>query len=232
MRPNIEELELNMDVTQAVNSRVSCRAFRPDGVPEAVLSEVLEAAARAPSNGNLQPWRLFVVAGERLELLTRDAVERIMTAGWEEPEYYVYPSPLKEPYRTLRFEVGEALYKTIGVTRDDKAGRQAQFAKNAELFGAPLGLFFYIDRSMSPGQWMDLGMFIQTLMLLFEERGIATCAQGYWTGLHKTLAKHISPPDELMLACGMAVGYADSTAPINALRSDRMAVDEFTTFVS
>lgn len=221
-----------MQVTQAVQSRVTCRAFKPQSVSAELVREVLQLAARAPSNGNLQPWRVFVVSGDKLEGLKRDAVERITSQGWEEPEYFVYPSPLKEPYRTLRFEVGEALYETIGIERSDKAGRLAQFAKNAELFGAPVGLFFYIDRSMSQGQWMDLGMFIQTLMLLFEERGIATCAQGYWTGLHQTLAKHIQPPEELMLACGMAVGYADSTAPINELRSERMDVDEFTTFVS
>ena len=219
-----------MQVTQAVQSRVTCRAFKPETVPAELVREVLQLAARAPSNGNLQPWRVFVVSGERLEKLKQDAVERITTQGWEEPEYFVYPSPLKEPYRTLRFEVGEALYKTIGVERSDKAGRLGQFAKNAELFGAPLGLFFYIDRSMSQGQWMDLGLFIQTLMLLFEERGIATCAQGYWTGLHQTLARQIQPPEELMLACGMAVGYADTDAAINSLRSERQSLDEFVFF--
>lgn len=221
-----------MNVSEAVSSRMTCRAFKAQPVLDALVREVLTLASRAPSNGNLQPWRLYVVSGERLEHLKRDALERIVSQGWEEPEYYVYPSPLKEPYRQLRFEVGEALYRTIGVERDDKAGRQAQFAKNAQLFGAPLGLFFYIDRTMSQGQWMDLGMFIQTLMLLFEERGVATCAQGYWTGLHRTLATHLSPPSELMLACGMAVGYADANAPINSLRAERMSVSDFTTFVA
>jgi len=108
-----------MQVTQAVESRVTCRAFKPQTVPAELVREVLQLAARAPSNGNLQPWRVFVVSGEKLESLKRDAVERITTQGWEEPEYFVYPSPLKEPYRTLRFEVGEALYKTIGVERSD-----------------------------------------------------------------------------------------------------------------
>ena len=221
-----------MELTDVIQKRTTCRAFRSQPVSAELVRELLELAARAPSNGNLQPWRVYVVTGDALEALKQDAVERITQHGWEEPEYFVYPSPLKDPYRRLRFEVGEALYNTIGVARDDKAGRLAQFAKNAELFGAPLGIFFYIDRSLSQGQWMDLGMFIQTLMLLFEDRGIATCAQGYWTGLHQTLANHINPPEELMLACGMAVGYADPTAPINGLRSDREPVEAFTTFLS
>jgi len=220
-----------MDLSEAIKSRRSCRAFTSKPVSEGLINEVLQLASRAPSNGNLQPWRLYVVSGEPLERLKKDAVERIDTAGWETPEYLVYPSPLKEPYRRLRFEVGEALYRTIGVEREDKAGRHAQFAKNAQLFGAPLGIFFYIDRSLNEGQWMDLGMFIHALMLLLEERGVATCAQGYWTGLHKTLAKHLSPPDELMLACGMAVGYADLDAPINALSAEREPVENFATFI-
>ena len=219
-----------MELTEAINSRRTCRAFTSEPVSPSLLREVLELAARAPSNGNLQPWKVYAVTGERLRALKADAVKRIDTQGWETPEYLVYPSPLKEPYRTRRFKVGEALYKTIGVARDDKAGRHAQFAKNAQLFGAPLGLFFYIDRSLNEGQWMDLGMFIQTLMLLFEERGIATCAQGYWTGLHQTLARHLEPPEELMLACGMAVGYADPDAEINNLRSDRQSLEEFVNF--
>ncbi len=220
-----------MELTEAIKNRRTCRAFTSEPVSQQLLEEVLELAARAPSNGNLQPWKVYAVIGERLSALKADAVKRIDTQGWETPEYLVYPSPLKEPYRTRRFAVGEALYKTIGVARDDKAGRHAQFAKNAALFGAPLGLFFYIDRSMNQGQWMDLGMFIQTLMLLLEERGVATCAQGYWTGLHLTLAKHIEPPEELMLACGMAVGYADTGSDINSLRSEREVLSEFVTFI-
>jgi nitroreductase len=207
-----------MNVSQAVAQRISVRAFRPDPVPGALVREVLEAAARAPSGGNLQPWRVHALTGAPLEALKARVRENPFG---EPPEYDVYPANLWEPLRTRRFQCGEDLYATIGIPREDKPARLAQLAKNGELFGAPVGLFFSLDRKVGPPQWSDVGMLMQTIMLLAVERGLATCAQEYWARYPQTLAEVLSLPADHMIFSGMALGYADETAPINTLRTRR-----------
>jgi len=207
-----------MNVSEAVARRISVRAFKSDPVPGAVVREILEAAARAPSGGNLQPWRVHALTGAPLQAL-KDKVAA--NPFGEAPEYDVYPPNLWEPFRTRRFECGEDLYATIGIPREDKAARLRQLARNGELFGAPVGLFFSLDRKVGPPQWSDVGMFMQTVMLLATERGLATCAQEYWARYPQTLAESLGLPDDHMIFSGMALGYADETAPINTLRTRR-----------
>lgn len=207
-----------MNVSQAVAQRISVRAFRPDPIPGVLVREILEIAARAPSGGNLQPWRVHALTGAPLEALK--ARVRDNPFG-ETPEYDVYPASLWEPLRTRRFQCGEDLYATIGIPREDKAARLAQLAKNGELFGAPVGLFFSLDRKVGPPQWSDVGMLMQTIMLLAVERGLATCAQEYWARYPQTLADILKLPEDHMIFSGMALGYADETAPINTLRTRR-----------
>ena len=207
-----------MNVSEAVARRISVRAFKSDPVPGAVVREILEAAARAPSGGNLQPWRVHALTGAPLQAL-KDKVAA--NPFGEAPEYDVYPPNLWEPFRTRRFECGEDLYATIGIPREDKAARLRQLARNGELFGAPVGLFFSLDRKVGPPQWSDVGMFMQTVMLLATERGLATCAQEYWARYPQTLAESLGLPDDHMIFSGMALGHADETAPINTLRTRR-----------
>ncbi|MDO8408969.1 MAG: nitroreductase [Phenylobacterium sp.] len=207
-----------MNVSQAVAQRISVRAFRPDPVPGALVREILEAAARAPSGGNLQPWRVHALTGAPLEALKEKV--RANPFG-ETPEYDVYPPNLWEPLRTRRFQCGEDLYATIGIPREDKAARLAQLAKNGELFGAPVGLFFSLDRKVGPPQWSDVGMLMQTLMLLAVERGLDTCAQEYWARYPQTLAEVLNLPEDHMIFSGMALGYRDPEAAINTLRTRR-----------
>lgn len=207
-----------MNVTDAVSARVSIRAFKPDPVPGALVREILEAASRAPSGGNLQPWRVYALTGAPLEALKAEVAANPFG---ETPEYDVYPPNLWDPLRTRRFECGEDLYATIGIPREDKPARLRQLARNGELFGAPVGLFFCLDRKVGPPQWSDVGMYMQTVMLLAVERGLATCAQEYWARYPQTVAKAVSLPEDHMLFSGMALGYADETAPINTLRTRR-----------
>jgi nitroreductase len=207
-----------MDVTEAVARRVSIRAFKPDAPPAAVVREILELAARAPSGGNLQPWRVWALAGDALA----DLKARVAANPFgETPEYDVYPPNLWDPFRTRRFQNGEDLYASIGIPREDKPARLRQLAKNGELFGAPVGLFFCLDRKLGPPQWADLGMYMQTVMLLAVERGLDTCAQEYWARYPRTLAEVLELPEDHMVFSGMALGWRDETAPINTLRSAR-----------
>lgn len=152
-----------MKVREAVDRRMSVRAFRPDAPSATLVRELLETAARTPSGGNLQPWRVYALTGQPLNDLKEAAASN---PNGETPEYDIYLPKLWEPYRTRRFQNSEALYATIGILRDDKSGRLRQLARNGELFGAPVGLFFCLDRKLGPPQWADVGMYMQTLMLL------------------------------------------------------------------
>lgn len=207
----------SMTVSEAVASRVSVRAFRPDPVPGDLVREILEAAAGAPSGGNLQPWRVYALGGEVLT----DFKALIARTPLEEPEYDVYPPNLWDPFRTRRYQCGEDLYASLGIGREDRPGRLTQLAKNAAFFGAPVGLFFCLDRKLGPPQWSDLGMYMQTVMLLAVERGLATCAQEFWARYPKTVAKFIDLPEDHQLFSGMALGYADMSQPINGWRTRR-----------
>lgn len=207
-----------MNVSEAVDRRVSVRAYLDKPVSGETVRELLLAAQRAPSGGNLQPWRVHALTGAPLEGLKAKVAANL--AG-ETPEYDVYPADLWDPFRTRRFQCGEDLYATIGIPREDKPARLQQLFKNTQLFGAPVGLFFSLDRKLGPPQWSDVGMYMQTLMLLATERGLATCAQEFWARYPKTVAEHLGLPDDRMLFSGMALGWPDDSAPINSLRTRR-----------
>jgi nitroreductase len=216
-----------MNVTEAVLRRKSVRQFVPDPVTDETIRALLAKAARAPSGGNVQPWRIYVLNGDTMTRFRRFIADHPPAL----PEYDVYPANLWEPYRTNRYAVGEAMYATVGISRDDRAGRLAQFAKNLDFFGAPAALFCFIERRMGPPQWADLGMFLQTFMLLAQEAGVDTCPQEYWAVQHAAVSEFCSAPPEEMLFCGMAIGHADPAAPINALESERMPLEAWAKFV-
>ncbi len=220
-----------MNVSEALNTRLTVRAFLDKPVEARLIREILETAKRAPSGGNLQPWHVWVVAGDELARF-KTLIREKMSANprGEGTEYHIYPPELKEPYKSRRFKVGEDMYATIGVSRDDKMGRLMQFARNFEFFGAPCALFFAIDRQMQQGQWADLGMFMQSIMLLAREHGLHTAPQEAWAIWYKTVGEFLSIPPDLMLFCGMGIGYGDPQAPINTLRSERAPLDAFVTF--
>ena len=216
-----------MNVTEALATRMSCRAFLPTPVPEATLRTILDAARQAPSGGNLHPWRVYALTGAPLAELVATVRARMPThPRGEEPEYDIYPRELWEPYRSRRFKCGEDLYATLGVTREDKLARLLQFARNYEFFGAPVGLFFCLDRRLGPPQWSDVGMYMQSVMLLAREHGLDTCAQEAWSVWHRTVGAYLGLPPELMLFSGMALGFRDESAPINRLRTERAPLED------
>jgi nitroreductase len=223
-----------MNVYEALASRRSVRDFLPTPVPGELIRRVLTAAARAPSGGNVQPWHIDVVAGERLDELKAIAQRRLqeMAAGdtTERPEYDIYPKELVAPYRDYRYRIGEAMYATLGIPREDKAKRLQWFARNYQFFGAPMALFCSIDRRMGPPQWSDLGMFLQSVMLLLREEGLDSCPQECWSILPQTIARFVGIPSERMLFTGMSIGHANPQHPVNQLVSERAPLSQFATF--
>lgn len=218
-----------MKVTDAIKSRKSVRQFTDQPVSEDVVREILDISRWAPSGGNLQPWKVHVLTGDPLNAFVSDVDDKLMSGKMEDPEYEVYPPKLTEPYRTRRRVIGQNLYDLIGVAREDKMGKLQQLAKNYQFFGAPVGLFFVIDRQMEIGQYVDLGIFLQSIMLKAREKGLHTCAQEAWSSWPQTISQHLSLPENEMIFCGMALGYEDETAIINKLQSEREEVTEFAT---
>ena len=217
-----------MNVTDAVLSRSSIRSFLNKPVSDELLKALLEKSSRAASGGNLQPWKIFVINNSSM----KDFLD--FQEGWTEPEvpaYDIYPPKLKEPYRTSRFELGEQMYELLGIGREDKDARITQVMKNFKFFGAPCAFFCFVDRQMGPPQWSDLGMFLQTFMLLAKEAGLDTCAQEAWSMKHDSVSKFVKADDTDMLFCGMAIGYRDDTASVNSLESERRPLKEWAKFI-
>jgi nitroreductase len=220
-----------VNVSEAVASRISCRAFLDTPVPGATVRAILDAARRTPSGGNLQPWLVYALAGQPLAQL-KDRVRARVAAdprGDGTHEYDIYPPGLGEPYRTRRFKAGEDLYATVGIPRENKFARLLQLGRNYDFFGAPVGLFFYLDRSLGPPQWSDVGMYMQTVMLLAREHGLHTCPQEIWSLVPKTVAECLQTPPHLILFSGMALGHMDGAHPINTLRTERAPLEDFAT---
>ncbi|MEO0982460.1 MAG: nitroreductase [Pseudomonadota bacterium] len=219
-----------MDVSQAVKQRISTRAFLETPLPEAEVRQWLADAQRAPSGGNVQPWRVIVVSGEAKDAVIKLGADVLSQSPMGEPtDRPIYPKDLWEPHEARRRRVGHMLYEALGIPREDKAGRLAWFSNNFRFFGAPVAVFFVIDERMGHGQWAHTGMFMQTLALLAEERGWATCMQECWGILRPSLKQHFDLAETEMVYCGMAVGVPDKAAPVNTLYSERAEVDEFAT---
>jgi nitroreductase len=207
------------------------RGFTDRPVPTEVLQRVLSAAAWSPSGSNLQPWHIYVVTGAPLAELKKLAVERVGAGDpWDEREYEMYPSALKSPYGERRSAFGKERYSALGIVREDWEARQRAAIANWDCFGAPAALFCYIDRDSGLPQWADVGMYLQTVMLLLRAEGLHSCPQMAWSQVRKTVARVLSPPDELMLFCGMSIGYEDVT--VGYTRTGRAPLHETVTFNS
>jgi len=217
-----------MKVSDAVDQRSSIRAFLDRSVENSLIENLLQKSSRSASGGNLQPWKVYVINNS----VMNDFLE--FQTNWTEPEvpaYDIYPPKLKEPYRTSRYELGEQMYELLGIARDNKDARLAQVMQNFRFFGAPCAFFCFVDRQMGPPQWSDLGMFLQTFMLLAKEAGLDTCAQEAWSVKHDSVSKFVKAEDSDILFCGMAIGYRDESAIVNSLRSERRPLKEWAKFL-
>lgn len=217
-----------MNVSDAVLTRSSIRSFLSNPVPNRLIKKLLEKSSRAASGGNLQPWKVFVINNSSMNNFLE------FQENWTEPEtpaYDIYPAKLKEPYRTSRFELGEKMYELLGIGREDKDARVAQVMENFKFFGAPCAFFCFVDRQMGPPQWSDLGMFLQTFMLLAKEAGLDTCAQEAWSIKNDSVSKFVKAEDSDILFCGMAIGYRDDKAIVNSLKSERRPLKDWAKFI-
>ena len=222
-------------VDEAITSRRSIRAFLPTPLPREVVEQILAIAARAPSGTNTQAWRVYVLTGAAKQRLSE-----AITAVYDDPvqlqehteEYAYYPRKWIDPYLARRRKIGWDLYGLLGIGRTDKDRMHAQHGRNYVFFDAPVGLIFTIDRVLETGSWLDYGMFLQSIMVAARARGLDTCPQAAFTQFHRVIAQELQLPDNEMVVCGMALGYADHDKVENRLTTEREPVQGFARFIA
>ena len=221
-------------VDDAITSRRSIRAFLAKPVPREDIEELLSVAARSPSGSNTQPWKVYVLTGSTRQRLSDAIMSTYLDPaklGEHKEEYNYYPLKWVAPYIDRRRKVGWDLYALLGLTRENKAGMQAQHGRNYQFFDAPVGLIFTIDRVMEQGSWLDYGMFLQSLMVAARARGLDTCPQAAFTQFHKVISQVLELPENEQVVCGMALGYADQEKIENTLITEREPLSGFAKFM-
>jgi nitroreductase len=224
-------------VDAAIVSRRSVRAFLPTPVLRQTIEDILAVASRAPSGVNTQPWKVTVLTGQAKASLSarilaaHDANAAAGSTGADVGEYDYYPTEWVSPYIDRRRKIGWDLYGLLGIAKGDRARMHAQHGRNYAFFDAPVGMIFTIDRILRQGSWIDYGMFLQNVMTAARGRGLDTCPQAAFIGFHQIIAEHLALPAGEMVVCGMALGYADESAPENRLATEREPVASFARFV-
>ena len=216
---------------EAIASRRSVRGFLPTPVPRETIEDILALASRAPSGTNIQPWHVYVCSGEARQKISHDILAAFEAGTDHEDEYQYYPRQWREPYLSRRRKIGLDLYGLLGIAKGDQAGMRKQLASNYQFFGAPVGLFFTLDRDMEFGAWMDLGMYMQNVMTAARIHGLHTCAQQAFHPYHRIISPILGIPDDQLLISGMSLGYEDPDHPANKLQTVREPVSTFARFI-
>lgn len=216
-----------MDICQLILERKSCRAYLDKPVDEEVVRSILETAKWAPSGVNHQPAKIAVLGRETKELLSSELVKTFSSGAQPNPDYEYCPKTWPEPYKSRRKACGLALYSSLKIPPEDIAGRNKHWANNYRFFNAPSGLIVYIDKNMPKGSWIDVGMFIQNILLVAEKFGLATCPQAAFAE-YPDVVRGVLGLQNVDIVCGIALGYEDAAHPLNSYRTEREAVDSFT----
>lgn len=219
-----------MGIISVIKARQSRRAFLTREVEADKIHTILDAARWAPSGANMQPWRVAVVSGESKKQISEAILAARQTGKTEVPDYQYYPEQWFEPYKSRRRDTGLALYGALNITREDTEARTEAWNDNYRFFGAPVGLLVFLDRRLGQGSWVDIGMFLQNILLAAESEGLATCTQAALAEYPQTIRRLLGINDEMALVCGISLGYPDLQAPVNAYRPPRVAVDAFTSW--
>jgi nitroreductase len=217
-----------MDVLETIRRRASTRAYLDKPVDRATVEAILETARWAPSGTNAQPWQVVVVTGETRRKISAALLAERQAGRPENPDYSYYPKQWVEPYKSRRIACGLALYQAMKIGREDKGARLKAWNNNYSFFGAPVGLLFFLDRVLEKGSWIDMGMFIENVMLAALGHGLATCPQASIAEYPDIVRRLVNVPDTRALVCGMALGYPDTNAPVNNYRTAREPVAGFT----
>lgn len=219
-----------MHVHEAVAARRSVRDFLPNPVPLDLLRRLLSEAARAPSGSNLQPWRIHVFTGQARERLVAAAQATLVAAPFGgPPDHTIHPVTMTAAEEARYKRAAQLVYGAAGIDRSDRIARARHVARSWQFFGAPVGLIFTVERRLQPSQWADIGMYMQSLMLLAQEAGLSTCAQESWALMGHVVREVLDLDADHLVYSGLAIGYQRVDAPINQFRSERAPLEEFAT---
>jgi nitroreductase len=219
-----------MNVSEALNTRKSTRAFLPKPVDKAIIDRILSAARHAPSGTNTQPWQVAVVTGDTKQQLCQELETAFRNQVDRKMDYHYYPEEWVDPYKSRRKACGLQMYSTLKITREDKQRQLDQWAANYRAFDAPVMLLFFMDGIMQTGSFLDYGLFLQSVMLMAVEEGLATCPQAALGEYPAIVKAKLGYPDDSILMCGMALGYEDKEALVNSYRTPREEVETFTRY--
>jgi nitroreductase len=219
-------------VDEAIRSRQSVRAFLPNPVERTTVEELLRLASRSASGSNIQPWRVRVIAGETKVRLTQAIFDAVARDGFEpyQREWNYYPVRWREPFLGRRRKIGWEMYSLLGVAKGDFEGTQQARMRNYEFFGAPVGMMFTLDEDLEIGSWLDLGIFLGSIMIAARGQGLHTCPQAAFADFHSVIRPILNIPENEIIVCGMALGHIDPDAPVNGLKTERADLDAFVTF--
>ena len=216
---------------EAMSTLRAVRRLRTTEVPEDVLGRVLQAATWAPSGGNVQPWKVDVLTGGALKQLTMSVQTFVQNSGGKsEPEFPTYPKKLTDPYHSRRANCGEVMYEALGIAREDKMSRIMQTMKNYDFFGAPIGIILSMEREMGQPQCLDIGIYMQSIMLLAKERGLDTCPQVSWTVFPQPVREALGLGDDMKIMAGISLGYKADDQAVNEINQERCALDDYISF--
>jgi len=217
-------------VAETFHARRSTRRFLPTPVSRDIIVDLLELASRSPSGTNAQPWKVYALAGEAREALSRALLERFNQDISEKREYDYYPDQWVEPWLSRRRKLGFSLYELIGIPKGDKLRMKEQTGRNFLFFDAPVGLIFTLDRHLAQGMLLDYGIFIGHLIIAAQARGLASCVQTAFTDYPDTIRRHLGISEQEMIVGGLALGHPDPDAPENDIVTEREPIEAFTTF--
>lgn len=220
-----------MNINEAIESRISVRAFLDKPVSKETLTKILDTAKWAPSGTNTQPWKVVVVVGDTKHLLSNALVKAVENKVKANADYQYYPENWVEPFKSRRFQCGMDLYAALDISREDTEKRLKAGLANFKFFGAPMSLFFFIDKDMGKGSWVDMGMFIQSVMLAAREHGLGSCPQASVADYPDVVREITGVSDQYSLICGLSIGYPDESKPVNQYRTQREDIASFTTWL-
>ena len=220
-----------MNLNELIKSRYSVRSFTDDTVDIETIREILEISSNAPSGGNIQPWKVYVVTGKTKEKLIKKALSNFDNGVQEKIEYDIYPRPLDEEYKRRRSECARDMYTALSIKQDDTELRLSQIRENFKFFGAPVGMIVTIDKAFAENGWGHVGMFIQNICLSAVDNDMGTCLQESWSIYPETVKDVLNIPDNEVVWCGIALGYPNKEHPINNYRTSRESIEKFVTFI-
>lgn len=219
-----------ISVSEAIANRRSTRGYLDKPVPKEIIREVLDIARLAPSNSNTQPWHIAIVSGEARRQLQADIMAAIDGGEAPNPQWPAGGVGLTGAYKERQYECAFTYYDALGIAREDKMERALTVLKNWEFFGAPHAAFISMPNTMNRANAVDLGIFLQSIMLLFAERGIGCIPQGALAAYPEPVKKICDIPEENGIVVGMSFGYRDDNAAINEVYQSRRALDDIASF--